>query len=124
MTQVNRALDTEVSQGLETEVLTYEMDYDHVVNYAAQQNAVPVVKEVRLENRTDEILADIRVRFTTDPEFASPYEERVARIQPGSEHHIVNTDLKLAACFLSALRERARSRPPRRVFRKRARCRA
>jgi very-short-patch-repair endonuclease len=106
MTDVNKALHAEDSPGRETDALAYEMDYDHVVNYAAQQNAVPVVKEVRLENRTDEPLEDIRVQFTTDPEFANPYEEHVARIQPRSEHHIVNVDLKLSARFLSDLRER------------------
>src|SRR5690349_12674161 len=62
------------------------IDLDPRVNYAMQQNDVPVVKRLRIENLSPEPLCDVVVRMRTEPPFSAPWEARVESIAPGAAH--------------------------------------
>ena len=66
--------------------VTIEVDLDPRVNYAMQQNDVPVVKRLRIENLSTEPLRDIIVRVRTEPPLSALWEARVESIAPGAAH--------------------------------------
>ncbi|MEG0589748.1 DUF4011 domain-containing protein, partial [Aurantimicrobium sp.] len=79
--------------------------YDHSINYAFQQNAIPVVKELRLQNNSV-ARKDLLLRLTTEPAFAPPAEIRLQSIEPAGEFRASQLDLKLSHDFLAELNEK------------------
>lgn len=79
--------------------------YDSAINYAFQQNAIPVVKELRLQN-DDFARKDIVIRVSTEPAFATPTEIRIHSIEAKGEFRVSPLDLKLSHDFLADLNER------------------
>lgn len=79
--------------------------YDHSINYAFQQNAIPVVKELRLQNN-GVARKDLVLRLTTEPVFAPPTEIRLQSIEPAGEFHLSSLELKLSHDFLAELNEK------------------
>jgi very-short-patch-repair endonuclease len=79
--------------------------HDLAINYAFQQNAIPVVKELRFQN--DGVARkDLVIRVSTEPEFAAPAEIHVQSVDANGEFHVSPLDLKLSPGFLSALNEK------------------
>ena len=81
------------------------LSYDHAINYAFQQNAIPVVKELRLQN-DGTARKDLVLRVTTEPAFAAPVEVRLQGIEADGEFRVVPLDLKLSHDFLAGLNEK------------------
>lgn len=75
------------------------------INFAFQQNAIPVVTELRVENSGLD-LANVAVRISSEPPFAVPLELRVERLALGEEFRIAPVDLKLSPDFLAGLSEK------------------
>ena len=78
--------------------------YDHSINYAFQQNAIPVVKELRLQNN-GVARKNLVLRLTTEPAFAPSAEIRLQSIEPAGEFRVSppNLNLKLSHDFLAEL---------------------
>ena len=81
------------------------MIYDRSINYAFQQNSIPVVKELRLQNN-GRPRKDLVLRVTTEPAFAPPTEIRLQAIDPAGEFQVSPLDLKLSHDFLAELNEK------------------
>jgi very-short-patch-repair endonuclease len=96
--------ETDSDEG--NKIISVELDYDRTVNYAMQQNDVPVVKGLRIINGTDTVLRDLIVRITTEPAFAASWEARVTAINPGETFNLGVVDLPLSHDFLAGLTER------------------
>jgi very-short-patch-repair endonuclease len=81
--------------------------YDHSINYAFQQNSIPVVKELRLQNNGT-ARRDLMLRLTTEPAFAPAVEIRLQAIEPGGEFRMSPPELKLKLShdFLADLNEK------------------
>ena len=61
--------------------LSLAVSVDSAINYAFQQNAIPVVKELRFQN--DRVTRKVLViRVSTEPAFAAPTETRRQDIVP------------------------------------------
>lgn len=54
-----------------------------VVNFALQQNRIPVIREISICNSCAEPLENIILRITASPEFAPPYEKMIQHIPFG-----------------------------------------
>lgn len=106
---VTRMADTAVS-GAEGVVeqsarARVELVYDAAINFAFQQNAIPVVKELRFLN--DAVARrDLLIRVSVEPAFAAPAEIRVQAIEAEGEFRVAPLDLKLGPDFLAGLREK------------------
>ena len=98
--------DKETNPDEGSNAVSVNLDYDRTVNYAMQQNDVPVVKALRILNETDAALRDLIVRITTEPAFAAPWESRVTAINPGETFSSGVIDLQLSHDFLARLTER------------------
>ncbi len=81
--------------------------YDRSINYAFQQNSIPVVKELRLQNN-GVARKDLILRLTTEPAFAPPVEVRLQALEAGGEFRISppQLDLKLSHDYLESLKEK------------------
>ena len=86
--------------------LHLELDLDPTVNFAMQQNDVPVVKAIRLSNAGEEELRELVVRVWGEPEFMVPWSGRVAAIAPGGTYNLELPEIELSASFLLELTER------------------
>ena len=80
--------------------------HDPSINYAFQQNGIPVLREIRVRHEGAEELRDVTVHVTTEPPFALPLELRVQALAPGVEFRAGPIDQKLSPTLLGALRER------------------
>ena len=87
-------------------LLDVEVEYDQCVNYAVQQNAVPVIKRVTLTNSTLFPHGNLLVRITSDPEFCDPWETRIASLEGNQKYRLDRVDINLSSSFLAGLRER------------------
>src|SRR5688572_7180233 len=85
--------------------LSLTVSFDPSINYAFQQNAIPVVKELRLQN-DGTLRKDLTIRVTTEPAFAEPAEVRIQTLDAGAEFRVAQLDLKLSHDFLDGLNER------------------
>jgi AAA domain/Protein of unknown function (DUF4011) len=79
--------------------------YDQAINYAFQQNAIPVVKELRFRNDAT-LRKNLVLRIFTEPAFAEPVELRLQAIEPDGEFRVAPLDLKLSPDFLAKLNEK------------------
>ena len=58
---------------MENAQIVCEFQHDRTVNYAMQQNHVPVVKRLRLTNSSAHTLSQMTVTITAEPGFATPW---------------------------------------------------
>ena len=86
-------------------VPTLAVAFDTAINYAFQQNAIPVVKELRFQN-DDVARKDLVIRVSTEPAFATAAEIRIQAIEPNNEFRVSPFDLKLSHDFLAGLNEK------------------
>lgn len=92
---------------IETSILPkVEFIYTPVANYAIQQNRVPLVRKLSIENSSEEDITDILVRIACDSAFANNWEHQIELIPKNQSLELDIKDLKLSARFLSELTER------------------
>jgi len=84
------------------------VEVDRRVNFALQQNDVPVVKAVHVANRSGATLRNVRVRITTEPPFAEPWETPIESVAALASHDLTAVDLVLSPRMLGELTERVR----------------
>lgn len=82
--------------------LSLAITHDCAINYAFQQNAIPVVKELRFQN-DDVARKELVIRVSTEPAFAAPVEIRIQAIEPKGEFRASPLDLKLSHDLLAGL---------------------
>ena len=70
---------------------------------AFYQNAVPIVRDLAVENTLGHDLTDISVHLTSEPPFLTPGIWRIERISDQAVHHIRSLDVKLDPAFLAGI---------------------
>lgn len=83
---------------------------DTLINFAIQQNDVPIVKLLRIENNGDVPLGDLEVCISVEPAFAETWTSHIKSIAPREVVDLEFIDLHLSPSFLSELTERVRGR--------------
>lgn len=79
------------------------------LNFAAHQNAVPVLRELRVENHhKEERLEGLSLRLRADPDFVSAKEWTLDRIEPQGSLSISDRDLEVSGDFLRNATEAVR----------------
>jgi len=79
--------------------------YDKAINYAFQQNAIPVIKELKFCNN-ETARKNLRIKLTTEPAFAESVEILLQGIAPQGEYRAAPLELKLSPNYLSELGEK------------------
>jgi len=73
------------------------------INLAYYQNAIPIIRELSIENRTGSELRNAAVRLSSEPPFVTPGVWRIDRIADADVHHLTTVALNLDQAFLSGL---------------------
>ncbi|MGG4035849.1 DUF3320 domain-containing protein [Paenibacillus cisolokensis] len=79
--------------------------YD-VVNFAMQQNFVPIVQNVIVRNTSVRDLHQVTVKITAEPEFAPEWDKTIDLVPAGQEVDLGTVDIALSGTFLAGLTER------------------
>ncbi len=80
--------------------------YMPVINFAMQQNGVPVIKKLSAKNISDNDLEQVTLSFRTDPAFALPFDHTIDVIKKGETLELTNLLLPLSPQYLCELTER------------------
>ena len=80
------------------------VSHDPAINYAFQQNAIPVLRELVVRNdRTAR--RNLKITIRTEPAFAESTELHVQSLEPEAEFKAGPLDLKLSPSFLENVTE-------------------
>jgi very-short-patch-repair endonuclease len=88
------------------ELVGLRVELDRRINFAMQQNDVPIVKALHIDNRTAASLRDIEVRISVEPAFARNWVRQVAAVHEEATYTLEAVDLELSPSFLGDLTER------------------
>lgn len=77
-----------------------------VVNFAMQQNHVPVIREIVLKNTDAEDIKNLSIQISFEPDFAKSHQLYIDSIHAGSEERLSNISIQFSTSFLSQLTER------------------
>lgn len=86
--------------------ISCEFLHDPTVNFAMQQNHVPVIKRLRISNTSPDNVEQISVSITSEPEFLLPWTIDIARISPEQTIDLGTVDIHFSTSYLSSLTER------------------
>ena len=86
-----------------TEILKVACSAADSVNIAFYQNAIPIIRELAIENELGRDLSGISVHLAAEPPFLMPGIWRIERITDRATHHIRSLDLKLDPAFLAGI---------------------
>lgn len=94
--------------GMEEELHTVQIhaELTSVVNYALQQNRLPVLRELAIENGTPHELTDLTLRICSDPPILKPFERSIRAIPAGETYLLRDAALQPDGAFLASLTER------------------
>lgn len=91
-----------------SKLIDLRVEVDSRINFAMQQNDVPIVKALHIENRADTPLRDIEVRISAEPAFAQGWGTWVTAVGEHSTYNLGAVDLELSPGLLGELTERVR----------------
>ena len=77
------------------------------VNFALQQNGIPTVRAVRIDNGTSRDIRDAELRISAAPPFFRPFRKTVSFIPAKSSLELKDPDLQIDAEYLAGLTEKA-----------------
>jgi len=83
-----------------------EGSFSDVVNFAMQQNYVPIVKKLTVKNLHEKDIKDIDIEITVEPEFAHKWTMRIEAIPALQAIELGALNIKLSPVFLYSLTEK------------------
>ena len=92
----------------ENKAITIQIAAAHKVNLALQQNSVPVLRDIVLNNPTDVSYQDLELTVTTTPGFAKPKVWHITRLAPDTEISLRDCMIELNPGFLEDVNEAVR----------------
>ena len=96
--------------GLNTpDAIAITIESDPTLGYASIQNAVPVVRSLRLTNRTPQAFENIEVHIRCNPAFAQSVKLRFDKLAPGEVRRISPLDLTPDHAYVADLQEAVRA---------------
>lgn len=81
------------------------LDLNTRINYAMQQNDIPVIHAAHIDNGSEEPLRDLKLRIISEPHFAELWEQGIALVERRSTYNISPVELSLSPVYLSELTE-------------------
>lgn len=81
-----------------------------VINFAMQQNHVPVIKQLILTNTGESDYKDLIVEISSEPEFSITWKASLDHLRAGESYTFGAVPLRISAAFLAGLTERLNSR--------------
>lgn len=79
-----------------------------VINYALQQNRLPILPQVTIQNHTDAALSDVTLSVESAPAMLLPFTQQIEQIPPQSEYTLQGLNVQADPAYLAELTERVR----------------
>ena len=76
------------------------------INFAMQQNYVPLIRNLLVNNNSDEIQNNIKLKITFEPDFAKEFVYDIDSIEPNSSVEISPVNIILSTEYLFSLTEK------------------
>lgn len=86
-----------------------ELEADPTTGYAAIQNAIPVIRSLRLVNHSTESFAGLEIHVSCNPQFARPLRLRLEELGPHETRRLESLDMQPDHDFLAELSESVRA---------------
>lgn len=87
-------------------IVTVKGQVSHSINFAMQQNYVPIIRSIIVTNEGEEELESLTVSVHFEPAFAKEYSYIIGKIAPGQSQVINPVVIQLSTEFLFSLTER------------------
>ena len=100
------ALPDEVRTYLRKSNLRIDCTLMPVLNYALQQNHIPVIKQLAIVNLSDEPLENIELHLSSTPELCVPLKKHIDYIPASSTYNVKDLHLMLNGEYLAGLTEK------------------
>ena len=81
-----------------------------VINYALQQNRLPILPQVTIQNHTDAALSGITLTVESTPAILLPFTQQIEQIPPQSEYTLQGINVQADPAYLAGLTERVEGR--------------
>ena len=91
---------------LQNATLEVDFIYSPIINFAMQQNHVPVVRKLAMKNISENGIRNIGIEITADPEFALAWTKRIDLLPANELVDVGAVDIKSITKFLAELTER------------------
>ncbi|MBC7389830.1 MAG: DUF4011 domain-containing protein, partial [Opitutaceae bacterium] len=93
---------------MNNELATLQIDfiYSPIINFAMQQNHVPVVRKLSIKNISENEMRNISIEINADPEFAIAWTKRIDLLPANELVDVGAVDIKSITKFLAELTER------------------
>src|SRR5690625_2158805 len=95
-------------QAVAIPLLNVKIDYADRINFAFQQNSIPILRKIHIENRSDSDLQNLSCRFVSTPEWADSFEEYIDQIPAGGSFSLADVPVELNFEFVAGLSDRVR----------------
>ena len=76
------------------------------INFAMQQNYIPVFRNITLTNNTDSDISGVKLRISFEPEFAKPFESAPIDLSPARPAEVPQIDIVINSEYLFSLTEK------------------
>jgi DNA polymerase III delta prime subunit len=91
---------------LQNEKIRVDVSIVSVVNYALQQNKLPLVQSISIINNSEHEIGDVELRITSTPEFIHQFVTSIPYIPANNTFDIKDITLHLDAEYLASLTEK------------------
>ncbi len=86
--------------------LNVQLTHIPIVNFAMQQNHVPIIREIIVKNISETDLKMVCINISFEPDFAINHQLNIESIPAGKEERISTIPIQMSTTFLSQLTER------------------
>ena len=86
--------------------ITLDGNVTMAINFAMQQNYVPIIRSILVNNQTEKKLKNLTLKVSFDPDFAKEYTYSIEGIEPGQMVEISPVRIKLKTEYLFSLTEK------------------
>lgn len=93
---------------MKTQQIRMKPQITSVINYALQQNKLPIVQELIIHNDTTELISNAVLRITAEPEMILDFEQHIEILPKESATQINCKGLHANGSLLAGLTERIR----------------
>lgn len=82
------------------------IDYSERVNFAFQQNSIPVIRRIEITNDSAQDWYHVTCRIEVKPDWAEAHQQTIAHIPAGTTYTLTDVPLSLELDYLTQLSER------------------
>ncbi len=105
MTVESMSVQQEAQSDVSGAPVTFEIEADRTLGYGSIQNAVPVIRSLRVANATSDAIEGLQVLVRCNPSFAVGAKFRFDRLGSGEARVVAPIDLQPDHSYLAALEE-------------------